>query len=74
ALPSDILDVCAVLDTPGDANGSTSGTEGRSLRLEAVQLRLTGDIANYYDVYYRAHIQNYGWLGWTCNGQSAGSS
>ena len=56
------------------ANGSTSGTEGRSLRLEAVQLRLTGDIVNYYNIYYRAYIQNIGWMGWAKNGETAGTT
>lgn len=26
-----------------------------------------------YDIYYRVHAQDYGWLGWACNGQSAGT-
>lgn len=50
-----------------------TGTEGKSLRLEAVELTLTGPIADDYDIYYRAHVQNYGWLGWTKNGLRAGS-
>lgn len=32
------------------------------------------DIAKYYDIYYRAHIQYYGWLGWAKNGQVAGTT
>ncbi len=27
-----------------------------------------------YDIYYRVHSQNFGWMGWAKNGQSAGSS
>lgn len=50
-----------------------SGTEGKALRLEAIQIKLTGAIAEYYDVYYRVHAQTYGWLGWAKNGQSAGT-
>lgn len=50
-----------------------SGTEGKSLRLEAIEIKLTGDIENYYDVYYRVHCENLGWLGWTCNGNPSGS-
>ena len=26
-----------------------------------------------YDIYYRVHAQDYGWLGWACNGQSVGT-
>ncbi|MBA4701166.1 MAG: hypothetical protein H2212_17225 [Ruminococcus sp.] len=31
-------------------------------------------MTNRYDVYYQVHIQDYGWLGWTQNGNNAGSS
>ncbi|NRK74345.1 hypothetical protein F3B05_25415, partial [Salmonella enterica subsp. enterica serovar Typhi] len=30
-------------------------------------------IANHYDVYYRVHVQSYGWLGWAKNGMKAGT-
>ena len=50
-----------------------SGTSGKSLRLEASQIRLTGEIANAYDVYYRVHIEDKGWLNWAKNSESAGS-
>ena len=46
---------------------------GRSLRLEAIQISLTGEMANHYDIYYRVHAQNFGWLGWAKNGESAGT-
>lgn len=55
------------------SNNAMSGTSGKSLRLEAIKINLTGEIANYYDVYYRVHAQNYGWLGWAKNGQEAGT-
>ena len=50
-----------------------SGTSGQSKRLEAIQIKLTGQVANEYDVYYRVHCQNFGWLGWAKNGESSGS-
>ncbi|MCL2891196.1 hypothetical protein, partial [Brenneria tiliae] len=56
------------------SNGDLSGTTGQSRRLEGFQVKLTGAMARVYDVYYRAHIQTYGWLDWAANGQSAGSS
>lgn len=34
---------------------------------------MTGEAAEKYDIYYRAHIQSYGWLDWAKNGGSAGS-
>ena len=54
-------------------NGQLAGTTGESKRLEAIEIQLTGEIANVYDVYYRTHIQSYGWLGWAKNGQISGS-
>lgn len=53
-----------------------SGTTGKSLRLEAIQIKLSenSEIANEYDVYYRVHAQNFGWLGWAKNGEEAGTA
>ena len=51
-----------------------SGTEGEAKRLEAIQIKLSGEIANYYDVYYRVHAQHFGWLGWAKNGEQAGTA
>ena len=56
----------------GWKSGST-GTTGKALPMEAVQIKLTGDAANRYDIYYRVHSAEFGWLGWAKNGQSAGS-
>lgn len=50
------------------------GTVGRALRLEAVQFRLTGDLATKYDVSYRTHVQSIGWQGWVSNGATAGTT
>lgn len=54
--------------------GSLSGTQGRALRLEALQIKLTGAAAGSYDVYYRTHVQDIGWTGWARNGQQCGSA
>jgi uncharacterized protein YjdB len=51
-----------------------SGTEGEGKRLEAIKIQLTGADKNKYDVYYRVHAQNYGWLNWAKNGAAAGTS
>ena len=51
----------------------TAGTTGRGLPVEAVQVRLTGEMAESYDVYYRVHAANIGWMGWARNGQEAGT-
>jgi uncharacterized protein YjdB len=55
-------------------DGELSGTSGQSKRLEAIQIKLTGEDADKYDIYYRVHTQTYGWLGWAKNGQIAGTS
>ena len=55
------------------ASDFVSGTEGESKRLEAVQIRLYGDIAEEFDIWYRTHVQKYGWTGWTSNGSISGS-
>ena len=53
---------------------TTGGTSGQSKRVEAMQIRLTGEMANHYDVYYRVHAQNIGWMGWAKNGEQAGTA
>ena len=60
--------------TPGAAQGGLAGTSGQALRLEALYMELTGDLANGYDIYYRTHVQNIGWTGWAKNGQPCGSA
>jgi len=54
-------------------NGAAAGTYGQAKRLEGICIDLTDELKEKYDVYYRVHIQSYGWLGWACNGQPAGS-
>ena len=56
------------------SNGQTAGTTGQNKAVQGIQVKLTGNAANKYDVYYRVHVANMGWLGWAKNGASAGSS
>ena len=53
--------------------GEVVGTTGRALQMEAMRMKLTGEAAQLYDIYYRVHSANLGWLGWAMNGQEAGS-
>ncbi len=53
--------------------GNMSGTEGQSKRLEGIEIKLTGDLADKYDVYYRVHAQDFGWLDWAKNGETSGT-
>lgn len=55
-------------------NGEISGTVGESMRCEAICIALTGEMQMHFDIYYRVHVQQYGWLGWTSNGAPAGTS
>ena len=55
-------------------SGSVAGTTGQGKRIEAIQFRLTGDLAKTYDVWYRANVQTIGWMGWTKDGSSAGTT
>ena len=60
-------------ETDWRQNGKTSGTMNKSLRLEAIKIRLTDDLGDKYDVWYRVHAQNVGWMGWAKNGDPAGT-
>ena len=55
-------------------DGAKSGTEGQCKRLEAIQIKLTGEVEKNYDVYYSVHAENFGWLGWAKNGEEAGTA
>ena len=55
-------------------NGKVAGTTGKSLSIEAVEIKLTGDLAKHYDVVYRAHVQSKGWLDWVKSGECAGTT
>lgn len=55
-------------------DGETSGTEGENKKLQAIRIKLTGTDANLYDIYYRTHVSDAGWLGWAKNGEDAGST
>ena len=55
-------------------NGKMSGTTGRALPMEALEMKLTGNAAAKYDIYYRTHCRDFGWLAWTKNGGKSGSA
>ena len=54
-------------------SGNTSGTTGKNLRLEAIQINLNTDGLN-GDLSYRTHVQNTGWTTWTSNGKTSGTT
>ena len=55
-------------------SGAIAGNIAEEKSVEAFKIQLTGKMEEHYDVYYRAHCQTYGWLGWAKNGEAAGSS
>ncbi|WP_172136047.1 N-acetylmuramoyl-L-alanine amidase [Adlercreutzia sp. ZJ473] len=58
-------------------NGAVSGTTGRSLRLEGINISLGSAITDAYKggIQYRTHVQNIGWeSGWKSNGATSGTT
>ncbi|SEW35731.1 Putative esterase, partial [Ruminococcaceae bacterium KH2T8] len=53
-------------------DGAMAGTEGRSLRLEAMAINVESDLD--LGVRYKTHVQNVGWQDWSYNGEAAGTS
>ncbi|MCR5742404.1 MAG: hypothetical protein K6F92_01555 [Lachnospiraceae bacterium] len=54
-------------------NGAMSGTSGRALRLEGINIDISN--TNYDgDIVYRTHVQNIGWQDWKKNGDMSGTS
>lgn len=52
----------------------SNGDLSNNSTIQSVKLNLTGEVSKYFDVYYRAHVQNIGWLSWAKNGEFAGTS
>ncbi len=50
-----------------------AGTVGQKLAVQVVRMKLTGTEAARFHLYYRVHVQNYGWLDWACDGENAGT-
>ena len=42
--------------------------------MEAIEIRLTGELAKYYDVEYQVYVEGLGWLGKRQNGKMAGTT
>lgn len=53
--------------------GQTSGTSGRGLRLEGINIKLENASVS-GGVTYRTHVQKIGWQGWRSNGAMSGTS
>lgn len=54
-------------------NGTSSGTTGKSLRLEAIQIQLN-NTSETGGIKYRTHVQNIGWQNYVSNNALSGTS
>jgi uncharacterized protein YjdB len=54
-----------------NTNGAISGTVGKSKRLEAIEIKVSGD--SNLGIQYTTHCQSYGWLPWVSNGDMSGT-
>ena len=50
------------------------GTTGKNLRMEAFEIKLTGDLATKYRIRYRAHVEGIGWQSYRYDGATAGTT
>lgn len=53
-------------------NGKTTGTTGRSLRMEAIKIQFGSGTDN--GIKYRSHVANIGWQNWVSNGAVSGTT
>ena len=58
----------------GWIQGGSNGAWVGSANVEAVRMSLSGEVSQYYEIWYRAHVANVGWLGWARGGEIAGST
>ena len=55
-------------------NGAMSGTSGKGLRLEGIEIKLSGNTGLDLGIEYKTHIQSYGWESeWKANGAMSGT-
>lgn len=55
------------------SNGDIAGTTGKSLSLEALNLKING-LPEGIGIRYRAHVAELGWQDWKNNGETAGTT
>lgn len=55
------------------SDGTFSGTTKKGKKIEAIEIRLTGEISNHYDIYYRTYSGGLGWFMWAKNGEASGT-
>ena len=55
-------------------DGQTSGTSGKGLRLEAINIQLSNNTSENINIKYQVHVQDIGWQDWKIDGEMAGTS
>lgn len=55
-------------------NNTVSGNDSSTIPIQAIQLKLTENLAAQYNIYYRVHCSDIGWLDWAKNGETAGTT
>lgn len=53
---------------PPSATAAPPARPGQSRAVEALRVRLSGELSARYTVWYRVHSAEFGWLGWACDG------
>lgn len=53
------------------SSGTQVGKQGS--HIEAIKIKLTEELAEKYNIFYRTHISGIGWLGWTSNDKISGN-
>ena len=56
------------------SDGETSGTVGKDLRLEAIQIKITDNKGTSGGITYNTHVEKKGWMSWVNNGALSGTS
>ena len=55
------------------SGGEISGSSTNNQKIEMIQVKLSAEISQIYDIYYRVHVSKIGWLDWACNDQITGT-
>ncbi len=59
---------------PWTSSSTYIGTVGKGLRIEALEVKLTGEQATHYSIRYRAYVQGIGWQSYRTDGATAGTT
>lgn len=57
----------------GNSLGEDTGSTGLGLPIEAIRIELTGENAQNYEIFYRPHVEDIGFMNWAKNGEVAGT-